>query len=93
MQATGRRCFTVSLAQEVQNFDSFCAGIRARGGALDLTLGTDAMMATVWDAGSVPNRPIQRSSRQSDPIMRIFGLVFAVAVLVLVLRLGLVDQS
>ena len=86
LQASGRRCFTVSLAQEIQNFDSFCAGVRARGGALDLSLGTDSMMATVWDAGSVPNRTIQRATRQSAAVFRMAAVLLIVLMALLVLR-------
>lgn len=77
LQASGRRCFTVSLAQEIQNFDSFCSGIRDRGGAVDLSLGTDSMMATVWDAGSVPNRTIKRTVGKNTFPMRVIALLMA----------------
>tara|TARA_B110000858_G_scaffold15746_1_gene15894 strand:+ start:10676 stop:10927 length:252 start_codon:yes stop_codon:yes gene_type:complete len=69
----------VSLAQEVQNFDTFCAGVRQRGGALDLSLGTDSMMATVWDAGSVPTRKIQRAANQNAGLVRAMALLLVAA--------------
>ena len=80
LQASGRRCFTCSLPQEIQNFDTFCAGIRSRGGALDLSLTTDAMLCTVWDAGSVPTRAVMKSATGSNvALFRILAalLVFA----------------
>lgn len=80
LQASGRRCFTCSLPQEIQNFDTFCAGIRSRGGALDLSLTTDAMLCTVWDAGSVPARAVMKSATGSNvALFRILAalLVFA----------------
>jgi hypothetical protein len=80
LQASGRRCFTVSLPQEIQNFDAFCAGLRARGGALDLSLGTDAMLCTIWDAGSVPTRrAIKRAAGQNVNLVRLIALVLIVA--------------
>jgi hypothetical protein len=79
LQASGRRCFTVSLPQEVQNFDAFCAGLRARGGALDLSLGTDAMLATIWDSGSIPARKaIKRAAGQNAHLMRLIAVVLVV---------------
>ena len=81
LQASGRRCFTCSLPQEIQNFDAFCAGIRSRGGALDLSLTTDAMLCTVWDAGSVPTRAVMKRAVTSNmATMRIIALLLIVAV-------------
>ena len=80
LQASGRRCFTCSLPQEIQNFDTFCAGIRSRGGALDLSLTTDAMLCTVWDAGSVPKRmDMKRGGGPNVAIVRALALVLVLA--------------
>tara|TARA_B110000444_G_scaffold169270_1_gene158188 strand:- start:3823 stop:4056 length:234 start_codon:yes stop_codon:yes gene_type:complete len=40
----------------MQNFDEFVAGIRIRGGAVDLALSTDSMRCTIWCANAMPKR-------------------------------------
>lgn len=51
IQSSGARCFKVTLPQEMLNVEEFVEGITSRGGAVDIMLETDAMRATVWDAG------------------------------------------
>ncbi len=51
IQSSGKKCFKLTLPQEMLNVEEFVEGITARGGAVDIMLETDAMRATVWDAG------------------------------------------
>jgi hypothetical protein len=55
--------------------DGTCAGIRARGGAVDLALSTDAMKCTVWCANAMPRRETTEGHRSGSPP----GLVFVIA--------------
>ena len=71
----------VALPQEMQNFDEMVAGIRARGGAVDLALSTDSMRATVWCANAMPRRvDPPGESPKTPPVAPLFAVAFAAIV-------------
>lgn len=44
------------------------------------------MMATVWDAGSVPNRTIQRATRQSATTYAIIAVAIVAVIFMFFIR-------
>ena len=78
VQATGKRCFTLQLPQSNQDFDELVSGVVERGGAIDLTLGTDAMKCTVWESGK-PSRKRMPPVRKKGTQWSMFVLAILVA--------------